>query len=320
MLVRCLALTLIGAQAYADTSLRHFEIQTQAAAAALNEFARQADITLVFSSDLVAKRQTAAIRGDFTVIDGLKRLLDGTGLSFKQISATTIAINAAGSSPPDPPRGESDAASPPAASDTQTKGDPSMSHRSILTRIASLFALGGAVAAGSHAYGQEAPANAPAQEAAAPAAPVDASAADTNTLEEVVVTGTASSGGLKKLDASYQITTASLEEIKDAGPTSAADLLKIVPSVWAESGGGEAGPNIELAGYPGGSGAPYVTYSINGSPIYPSHNLSFLDDSSMFRLDETIDGRDRQFHPAPGNSQSHRRHRRHRRHRGLVSR
>ncbi len=100
---------------------------------------------------------------------------------------------------------------------------------------------------------------------------------------------TASSGGLKKLDASYQITTASLEEIKDVGASSAADLLKIVPSVWAESGGGAAGPNIELAGYPGGSGAPYVTYSINGSPIYPSHNLSFLDDSSMFRLDETVE-------------------------------
>ena len=72
-------------------------------------------------------------------------------------------------------------------------------------------------------------------------------------------------------------------------PSSSADLLKIVPSVWAESGGGQAGPNIELAGYPGGSGAPYVTYAINGSPIYPSHNLSFLDDSSMFRLDDTVE-------------------------------
>ena len=103
------------------------------------------------------------------------------------------------------------------------------------------------------------------------------------------MTGTAQSGGLKKLDASFQITTASLEEIHDVGPSSAADLLKIVPSVWVESGGGAAGPNIELAGYPGGSGAPYVTYSINGSPMYPSHNLSFMDDSSMFRLDDTVE-------------------------------
>ena len=115
MLVRCLALTLIGAQAYADTTLRHFDIQTQAAASALNEFARQADITLVFSSDLVARHQTVAIRGDFTVVDGLRKLLDGTGLSFKQISATTIAISMAGSgggNAPDPPAGGPGAVTP----------------------------------------------------------------------------------------------------------------------------------------------------------------------------------------------------------------
>jgi outer membrane receptor protein involved in Fe transport len=290
MLVRCLALTLIGAPVYADTALRHFDIQTEAAATALNEFARQADITLVFSSDLVARHQTATIRGDFTVVEGLRKLLDGTGLSFKQVSATTIAISAAGGGETaDPPSDTPASSQAPAASDTPIKGDSSMNHRSLLTRIASLFALGGALAGAGHAYAQDAGATEAAAPAAASSAAVDASAADTKTLDEVVVTGAASSSGLKKLDASYQITTASLEEIRDAGPSSSADLLKIVPSVWAESGGGEAGPNIELAGYPGGSGAPYVTYSINGSPIYPSHNLSFLDDSSMFRLDETVE-------------------------------
>ena len=49
MLVRCLALTMMGTPVFADTGLRHFDIQTQAAGPALNEFARQADITLVFS-------------------------------------------------------------------------------------------------------------------------------------------------------------------------------------------------------------------------------------------------------------------------------
>jgi hypothetical protein len=290
MLIRCLALSMLGAQAYADSMLRHFDIQSQAAASALNEFARQADITLVFSSVLVAKHQATAIRGDFTVIDGLRKLLGGTGLSFKQVSATTIAISAAGDpgGSQDPPSNGSGTSQVPTAGETPIKGDTSMNHRSLFTRIASLFALSGAALGAGHAFGQDANA-APGQETAAPAAPVDASAANTSTLEEVVVTGAASSGGLRKLDASYQITTASLEEMHDASPSSSADLLKIVPSVWAESGGGAAGPNIELAGYPGGSGAPYVTYSINGSPIYPSHNLSFLDDSSMFRLDDTVE-------------------------------
>ena len=154
--------------------------------------------------------------------------------------------------------------------------------------MASLLALSGAVLGGGHAYGQDAATTGGPAARGAAAAPVDASAANTNDLQEVVVTATAN-GGVKKLDASFQITTASLEEIHDASPSSAADLLKIVPSVWVESGGGQAGPNIELAGYPGGSGAPYVTYAINGSPLYPSHNLSFMDDSSMFRLDDTIE-------------------------------
>jgi len=289
MLVRCLALAMVGAPAYADNPLRHFDIQTQTAATALNEFARQADITLVFSSALVANHQTAGIRGDFTVTDGLKKLLDGTGLSFQQISATTIAISAASEAADsaDPPTNGSGDAQDPAGNKSQTKGDSNMSHRGFFTRIASLFALTGAVLAGGHAYGQDTAAPAD-QAAAGQAAPVDASAASSDNLQEIVVTATAN-GGVKKLDASFQITTASLEEIHDASPSSSADLLKIVPSVWAESGGGQAGPNIELAGYPGGSGAPYVTYSINGSPIYPSHNLSFLDDSSMFRLDDTIE-------------------------------
>jgi outer membrane receptor protein involved in Fe transport len=285
VLIRCVALTMLGAQAFADPTLRHFDIQTQATASALNEFARQADITLVFASALVDKHQMIGIRGDFTVLEALRRLLDGTGLSFTQVSATTIAISAEtkADQQSNPPANGPGAAPDPGGNGNQTQGESNMNHRGLFTRIAALFALSGAALSGGHAYGQDTTATAPA------AATGDASAANTSTLDEIVVTGAAQSKGLKKLDASFQITTASLEEIKDVSPSSSADLLKIVPSVWAESGGGAAGPNIEIAGYPGGSGAPYVTYSINGSPIYPSHNLSFLDDSSMFRLDDTIE-------------------------------
>ena len=118
--------------------------------------------------------------------------------------------------------------------------------------MASLLALSGATLASSHAYGQD-----NATDASAQPATVDASAANTNDLAEVVVTGTAVSGGVKKLDASFEITTASLEELRDIQPSSAADVLKIVPGVWAESSAGESGANIELAGFPGGSDAPY---------------------------------------------------------------
>ena len=282
----CLALAILCTQAYADPALRHFDIQSQVASLALKEFARQADISLVFSSTVVAHHQTAGLRGDFTVIDGLKKLLDGSGLSFKQVSATTIAINSAATTRDDPnPPPAAEPATSPADNESHTKGDPNMSHRGFFTRLASLLALSGATLAGSHAYGQDTATDTGAQPVV-----VDSSAANTNTLEEVVVTGTATAGGVKKLDASFEITTASLEEIRDAAPSSAADLLKIVPGVWAESSGGEAGANIELAGFPGGGDAPYVTYQINGSPIFPSSgNISFMDNSSLFRIDESIE-------------------------------
>lgn len=158
-----------------------------------------------------------------------------------------------------------------------------MSHQGFFARLVSLFALSGALLAGAAAYGQQ---SAP---EADQAADTDASAANTNSLEEVVVTGTATAGGVKKLDASFSITTASLEEIRDVAPSSAADMLKIVPGIWPESSGGESGANIELAGFPGGGDAPYVTYQINGSPIYPVPTISFMDNSSQFRIDESVE-------------------------------
>ncbi|HEY2682406.1 MAG TPA: TonB-dependent receptor [Steroidobacteraceae bacterium] len=280
MFIRCLALGLFSAQALADSSLRHFDIQAQPTASALNEFARQADITLVFSSTVVAKYQTAGLKGDYTVLDALRRLLDGTGLHFSQMSPTSIAVNA------DPaPAGKSGGSGSQSDSQdqsSQSKGD-NVNHHGLLSRIAALLTVTGAALSGAHAYGQD-------TQPAAPAAETDASAANTSSLEEIVVTGSATSKGVRKLDASFSITTASLEEIRDVNPSSSADLLKIVPGIWAESSGGAAGANIELAGFPGGGDAPYVTYSINGSPIFPSSgNISFMDNSSLFRLDESVE-------------------------------
>ena len=129
----------------------------------------------------------------------------------------------------------------------------------------------------------------------APATPVSpggqqaANAKNASTLQQVVVTGTATFGGVKKIDASYSITSMSAQQIKEANPKSAADLLKASPGIYPESSGGQTGANIEVAGFPGGGDAPYVTFQLNGSPLYPMSSLSFMENSSMFRLDDTID-------------------------------
>src|SRR4051794_11463955 len=112
--------------------------------------------------------------------------------------------------------------------------------------------------------------------------------ADQSGLETIVVTGTAIAGGVKKLEASYNIVTANEEEIRRANPRSTADLLKISPGMWPEATGGQTGANIEIAGFPGGGDAPYFTTQLMGSPLYGMPTLSFFETTSTFRLDDTV--------------------------------
>jgi hypothetical protein len=107
-------------------------------------------------------------------------------------------------------------------------------------------------------------------------------------LETIVVTGTAIASGVKKLEASYNIVTATEEEIARANPKSAADLLKISPGMWPESTGGQTGANIEIAGFPGGGDAPYFTALLEGSPLYGMPTLSFFETTTLVRLDDTV--------------------------------
>ncbi len=109
-----------------------------------------------------------------------------------------------------------------------------------------------------------------------------------NSLDEIVVT--ASAQAVRKLDASFNITSASLEEIQMANPASAAEIYKLSPGVWPEASGGQTGVNIDVAGFPNGGGdSPYFTTMIQGSPLYGSPFLSFMDNSSLVRFDDTVE-------------------------------
>lgn len=106
-------------------------------------------------------------------------------------------------------------------------------------------------------------------------------------LQEVVVTATATQ--VRKLDASYNVVSADNELIKESNPLGSADILKIAPVIWPGASGGQTGANIEVAGYPSGGDSPFFTNMIQGMPLYGSPNLAYMDSSSLFRLDETID-------------------------------
>jgi outer membrane receptor protein involved in Fe transport len=108
-------------------------------------------------------------------------------------------------------------------------------------------------------------------------------------LQEVVVTANAAQG-VKKLDASYNIVSVSADDLKNANPGSAAEAFKLSPGIWPEASGGQTGVNIDVAGFPNGGGdSPYFTTMIQGSPLYGSPDLSFMDSSSLVRLDDTVE-------------------------------
>jgi len=119
------------------------------------------------------------------------------------------------------------------------------------------------------------------------AAPAQKDAAQSD-IQQVVVTGVAT-GGLRRLDSAFSISTANEEQLKAAAPSSTADILKLVPGVYAESTGGQSGANIEVRGFPSGSDSPFVSVQMMGNPIYPVPTLSFFEGSSAFRLDDTIE-------------------------------
>jgi outer membrane receptor protein involved in Fe transport len=128
---------------------------------------------------------------------------------------------------------------------------------------------------------------APADQGAA-AATANAATAGGESLQEVVVT--ASAQAVKKLDASYNIVSASLADIAMTNPAAASDIYKLSPGVWPENSGGQTGVNIDVAGFPNGGGdSPYFTTMIQGSPVYGSPFLSFMDNSSFIRLDDTVE-------------------------------
>ena len=108
-------------------------------------------------------------------------------------------------------------------------------------------------------------------------------------LDAVVVTGTARREGVRKLEAGFSITTATEEQIKQAAPTSTADILKTVPGIFVETSGGQAGANIRVRGFPTPGDGPYSTFQLNGAPLYHLPTLSFFEHSQLFRLDDTID-------------------------------
>jgi iron complex outermembrane recepter protein len=117
--------------------------------------------------------------------------------------------------------------------------------------------------------------------------PEDTSVAAEPVMDDIIVVGTAG-GGTRRQDASFAVTSLNNDAIERAAPNSTADLLRTVPGVMAESSGGQNGANIFVRGYPSGGDAQFVTFQLGGVPFFPPSTISFLENSQLIRLDETV--------------------------------
>ncbi len=132
------------------------------------------------------------------------------------------------------------------------------------------------------------PSAVPADQAPVATAPETAGQAPSATVDEIVVVGSVNPQGQRKLQTGYALTTINEQQLHNSAPSSSADLLKLVPGVFVETTGGVSGPNIEVRGFPSTGDAPFVTFQLDSLPIFPTPSLSFLDNSTQFRLDDTI--------------------------------
>jgi outer membrane receptor protein involved in Fe transport len=131
------------------------------------------------------------------------------------------------------------------------------------------------------------PQAAAATETAAPAAPAAASS-DGLKLERVVVTGTAR--GQSKMKTSVSVSTMDDDAIARAVPTSAAELLRSIPGLRAESSGGEGNANITVRGVPiSAGGSRYVQMQEDGLPVLQSGDFNFITPDSYVKIDGTLD-------------------------------
>jgi outer membrane receptor protein involved in Fe transport len=129
---------------------------------------------------------------------------------------------------------------------------------------------------------------APAATAAEAAPAADAAAGDGLSLEEVVVTASASR--VSKMDSSISVSTLDTTQLQQFAPTSAADVLRDIPGIRSEASGGEGNANVAVRGLPIASGgAKYVQFQEDGLPVLEYGDIAFATPDTFMRIDYNVD-------------------------------
>lgn len=158
-----------------------------------------------------------------------------------------------------------------------------------LRPVALAAALAALQLGAAHAQTAAAP---PAGAASAPAAEAPpATAGDGLKLDSVVITGT--STARTKMKQSVSVSTVDSEQVANAVASSAAEVLRAVPGVRAESSGGEGNANLGVRGLPmSDGGGRYVQLQEDGLPVLLVGDVSFATADQFVRADYTLAGID----------------------------
>ena len=79
-------------QAGSQERVVSFNIDAQPLGSALQQFAKQSNVDLLYSPSLVEGRRAPALKQRMAISQGLKLLLNGSGITARQLSATSYTL------------------------------------------------------------------------------------------------------------------------------------------------------------------------------------------------------------------------------------
>lgn len=107
---------------------------------------------------------------------------------------------------------------------------------------------------------------------------------DAFNLDQVVVTGTGGTGRVQR-EMTGSLTQLNARQIQATAPSSQADILRFIPGVHAEGGGGEVASNIFVRGMPSGGQYKYTPLEEDGMPVQATGYLTSSAQDVFFRPD-----------------------------------
>lgn len=102
-------------------------------------------------------------------------------------------------------------------------------------------------------------------------------------LDEIVVTGSFS--GRTQKDSPMSITLLSAARIQQLSSNSQADILRTIPGITAEGGGGEVASNVFVRGMPSGGQYQFTPLQVDGLPVLSTFGLNSSAHDVYFRND-----------------------------------